>query len=107
MLRTNHILSLKHLAYFKNTFGSSEELTSDKVTSSAVTQSTFKSERKDYSRAIYRIVLFTLSSGLSKLTMERLLNQRGLYRKRARAIMKKTVSSKTMGDDSIDVVSHD
>jgi hypothetical protein len=39
--------------------------------------------------------------------MERLLNQRGLYRKRARAIMKKTVSSKTMGDDSIDVVSHD
>ena len=59
MLRTNHILSLKHLAYFKNTFGSSEELTSDKVTSSAVTQSTFKSERKDYSRAIYRIVLFT------------------------------------------------
>jgi len=97
------------LAYFKNTFGSSEELTSDKVTSSAVTQSTFKSERKDqrYSRAIYRIVLFSLSSGLSKLTMERLLNQRGLYRKRARAIMKKTVSSKTMGDDSIDVVSHD
>jgi len=39
--------------------------------------------------------------------MERLLNQRGLYRKRARAIVKKAVSSKAMGDDSIDVAGFD